>query len=169
MFINENWKLHTALLVTSCVYLHCEFQVTLMNSWEISGSCRCGFLLNRQFHYKSICIKLTSQPASAWDFKCSCLLRRTRKAANKTNQIKTEWNMRLCSLCFPGFSLPLNTRQNEPLSLSVLSYCQRGIWYSCCAWQFGAQVLVATGHVLCNPPQMKSSPLRQPTAHYAIH
>lgn len=48
--------------------------------------------------------------------------------------------------------------------LPVLSYYQWGIWCPCCAWQFGAQVLVATGHVLCNPPQMESSPFRQPAA-----
>lgn len=97
--------------VTSCAYLHCEFQVAPMNSWGISFSFRCGFLLNSQFHYKSICIKTRVHISSLPHYrrergisKAAEQLRFTPQGRkpNKPNKNKTHL---LYSLSFSGISL----------------------------------------------------------------
>lgn len=153
------------MLFTRCTHLLCEFQVTPLTSWGIS--LRCGFLWIAGCIINRSVLSLESTEAH-----CLCvgfqkqLFAQVYPQANIKKQNKMKHAIIFARI---AWNLPpLNTRKNEAF-LPVLSYCQRGIWYPCCAWQFGAQVLVATGHVLCNPPQMKSSPFRQPTAHCAIH
>lgn len=92
---------------------------------------------------------MPSLPERAWDFKkpvCYGMARR--------QPIKGKINILLYLLTFPGMFLCWIQGTNKAV-LPVLSFfCQREIWYPCCAWQFRAQVLVATGRVLYKPSQM---------------
>lgn len=144
------------------VYSQCEFQETPMN---LSNLFRCGLLWIASYIRNWFVFWLLPTKAHCPTDKESVGFQKQLFAKVSTRHKN---HVVICANIPRNLSVSPEYKDKHDC-FCMLTYCQWGIWYPCCAWQCRAEVLVATGHVLCNPAQMESSSFRQPTAHCAIY